>query len=183
MQWDTCSLIRFDFSLIRFNPTTITWYPWRHRCERWLKKISWMVVRTWFWLWYYLCCIWFCSDLLSLSLLRDHIGCWHRHDQIAIVQDDRGYIPRGSGRHGWIWCWQHGLQHWHNWLEWRDLYHRTCGMNYNPISCWWCTQCWSLTWGLPFWICHLHVLSPPYPSQRLVAFCFCLHAFVACLSG
>ena len=94
MQWDTCSLIRFDFSLIQFNPTTITWYPWRHRCERWLKKISRMVVRTWFWLWYYLCCIWFCSDWLSFSLLRDHIRCWHRHDQIAIVQDDGSYIPQ-----------------------------------------------------------------------------------------
>ena len=93
MQWDMCSLIQFDFSLIWFNLMTITWYPWRHRCKRWLKKISWTVVHTWFRLWYYLCCIWFRSDLLSFSLLRGHIGCWHRHDQIAIVQDDRSYIP------------------------------------------------------------------------------------------
>ena len=88
MRWDTCSLIQFDFSLIRFSPMTVTWYLWRHRCERRSMKISQMVVRTWVQLWYYLCCILFCSDLLWFSLLRDHIGHWHGHDRIVIIQDN-----------------------------------------------------------------------------------------------
>ena len=45
------------------------------------------------------------------------------------------------------------------------------------------TQHWSLTWDLPLCICHLCVLSPLYPSQRLVAFCFCLCVFIVCSSG
>ena len=91
------SLIQFDFSLIQCNPMTIAWYLWRHRCERKLMKISWMVVCTWFRLWYYLCCIWFHSDLLWFSLLRDHIGHWHRHDRIAIIQDDKAIYIKSMG--------------------------------------------------------------------------------------
>ena len=56
---------------------TIAWNLWRHRCERRSKKISRTVVHTWFQLWYYLCCIWFHSDLLWFSLLRDCIRHWH----------------------------------------------------------------------------------------------------------
>ena len=87
MWWDTHSLIWFDFSLIRFNPMPVTWYPWRHRCKRWSMKISWTVVHTSVQLWYYLFCILFCFDLLWFSLLRDHIGHWHGHDWIANIQD------------------------------------------------------------------------------------------------
>ena len=97
MWWDTCSLIQFDFSLIQFDLMTTTWYQWRHRCERWLRKISQMVVHTRFRLWYYLCHIWLCSDLLSFSLLRDHIGHWHRHDWIAIIQDDEAIYIKSMG--------------------------------------------------------------------------------------
>ena len=91
------SLIWFDFSLIQFNPMTIAWYPWRHRCERWLMKISRTVVHTWFWSWYYLCCIWFRSDLLWFSLLRDHVGHWHGHDQIVIIQDNKAIYIKSMG--------------------------------------------------------------------------------------
>ena len=97
MQWDMHSLIQFDFSLIWFNPTTITWYLWRHRCERRSMKISQMVVHTWFWFWYYLCCMWFCSDLLWFSLLRDHIGHWHGHNQIVIMQDNQAIYIKSMG--------------------------------------------------------------------------------------
>ena len=92
-----CSLIWFDFSLIQFNPATFTWYPWRHRCERWSMKISWMVVHTWFWFWYYLCCIWFRSDLLWFSLLRDHIRHWHGHNQIVIMQNNKAIYIKSMG--------------------------------------------------------------------------------------
>ena len=91
------SLIRFDFSLIWFNPITIAWDPWRHRCERQSMKISQMVVHTRFRLWYYLCCIWFCSDLLWFSLLRDHIGHWHGHNQIVIIHGDKAIYIKSMG--------------------------------------------------------------------------------------
>ena len=97
MRWDTCSLIQFVFSLIQFDPMTIAWDPWRHRCGRWSMKISRMVVRTQFRLWYYLCCIWFHSDLLWLSLLRDHIGHWHGHNWIAIIHDNEAIYIKSMG--------------------------------------------------------------------------------------
>ena len=97
MWWDMHSLIQFDFSLIWFNLTTIAWYLWRHRCERQSMNISWMVVCTWFRLWYYLCCIWFHSDLLWFSLLRDHIGHWHGHDRSAFIQDDKAIYIKFMG--------------------------------------------------------------------------------------
>ena len=97
MWWDMCSLIQFDFSLIQFDLMTTTWYQWRHRCERWLRKISQMVVHTRFRLWYYLCHIWLCSDLLSFSLLRDHIGHWHRHDRIVFIQDNKAIYIKSMG--------------------------------------------------------------------------------------
>ena len=92
-----CSLIWFDFSLIRFNSMTIAQYPWRHRCERWSIKISRMVAHTWFQLLHYLCCIWFHSDLLWFSLLRDHIRHWHGHDRIAFIQDDEAIYINSMG--------------------------------------------------------------------------------------
>ena len=146
MRWDMCSLIQFDFSLIQFNLMTTTQYPGRHRCERQLKKISWMVVCTWFWLWYYLCCIWLHSDLLSFSLLRDHIRHWHRHDRIAIIQDNKAIYIKYMGYY---------------------LHDATGYLTFCPIH-WRPSSTTRAPWSVPWWTPPFVMTALRDPSGRLV---------------